>query len=174
MKFGLSGAEIDEVVQDTLIHIARKMENFDYDREKGSFKTYLFNYARWKIGDQFRKRKSAALSLDARDETESGLASVKEPSVSTFEEVWNEEWRTHLISQALELVREKVSAQQFQIFHMHVIKGLAPARVAAALGIGVPMVYLAKCRVGRVFNKEIRTLTKDLDEPLRTTEEGTA
>src|SRR2546429_8519785 len=56
LKAGLSDAEAQEVVQETVIAVAKKMGGFEYDPEIGSFKSWLLHTAQWRISDQFRKR----------------------------------------------------------------------------------------------------------------------
>jgi RNA polymerase sigma-70 factor (ECF subfamily) len=56
-RAGLNETEADEVVQDTLIFVAKKMPGFTYDPAKDSFKGWLLTLTRWWILDQFEKRK---------------------------------------------------------------------------------------------------------------------
>src|SRR5512134_2358630 len=55
-RAGLSQIEADEVVQDTLISVAKKMPGFTYDPAKDSFKGWLLTVTRWRIRDQLEKR----------------------------------------------------------------------------------------------------------------------
>ena len=54
LKAGLSDAEAQEVVQETVILVAKKMQDFKYDPAVGSFKNWLLHTTRWRINDQFR------------------------------------------------------------------------------------------------------------------------
>src|SRR2546421_7379071 len=56
MKSGLSESEAQEVVQETVISVAKKMRDFKYDPAVGSFKGWLLYLTRCRIVDQFRKR----------------------------------------------------------------------------------------------------------------------
>src|SRR5208283_65702 len=56
-KGGLTAAEAEDVVQETLISVAKHMPTFKYDPSIGSFKSWLLNMTRWRIRDQFRKRR---------------------------------------------------------------------------------------------------------------------
>ena len=62
---------------------------------------------------------------------------------------------------AVEKVKLKVQASDFQIFDLYVIKKWAPAKVAATLGIKRGRVYLAKFRVGDMVKREVKALQID-------------
>src|SRR5215510_4080581 len=55
-RAGLNESEAGEVVQDTLISVAKKMPGFTYDPAKDSFKGWLLTVVRWRIRDQLAKR----------------------------------------------------------------------------------------------------------------------
>src|SRR5438270_6344868 len=54
-KSGLSDGDAQDVVQETVIAVARKMPDFRYDPAKGSFKQWLRLITRRRIQDQFRR-----------------------------------------------------------------------------------------------------------------------
>src|ERR1043166_1612064 len=56
IKSGLSESEAEEVVQETVIAVAKGIHKFRRDRAMGSFKGWLKNLTRWRIADQLRKR----------------------------------------------------------------------------------------------------------------------
>src|SRR6266498_5508962 len=55
-KTGLTDAEAQDVVQETMVSVAKHMPGFQYDPAIGSFKAWLLNMTRWRIIGQFRKR----------------------------------------------------------------------------------------------------------------------
>src|SRR5947207_3927815 len=55
-KSGLSDAEAQDAVQETLMAVAKEMPGFKYDPAIGSFKGWLLEVARRRIANQFRKR----------------------------------------------------------------------------------------------------------------------
>src|SRR5262245_18615086 len=55
-RSGLSEAEAQDVVQDAIVAVAKKMPNFRYDPEVGSFKSWLMLIIRRRIIDYWRKR----------------------------------------------------------------------------------------------------------------------
>src|SRR5882762_6651756 len=56
VKAGLTQAEAQDVVQETVICVAKDIHKFRRDRALGSFKGWLRNITRWRIADQLRKR----------------------------------------------------------------------------------------------------------------------
>src|SRR5262252_4204696 len=56
IKAGLSDVEAQEVVQETVITVAKKMKDFKTDPAFGSFKAWLLRTTQWRIADQLRKR----------------------------------------------------------------------------------------------------------------------
>src|SRR6266436_3633656 len=69
VKAGLPDAEAQEVVQETVIAVARKIGEFKADPARGSFSAWLMQLTRWRIADQFRNRVRQATFL-----TEAGKA----------------------------------------------------------------------------------------------------
>src|SRR5688500_17725870 len=52
IKAGLREHEAQEVVQETIITVARRIPEFEYNPRRCSFKTWLMNLTRWRIVDQ--------------------------------------------------------------------------------------------------------------------------
>src|SRR6266852_6048825 len=59
IKAGLSDQEAEDVVQETVISVAKKMGDFKYDPAVCSFKGWLLRITRFRIIDQLRKRQPA-------------------------------------------------------------------------------------------------------------------
>src|SRR5579863_9045498 len=56
LKSGLTAAEAEDVVQETIISVAKNVEKFKRDRSLGSFKGWLRNLTRWRVADHLRRR----------------------------------------------------------------------------------------------------------------------
>ena len=161
-KSGLTEAEAQEVVQETIITVAKKVDQLRYDPERGSFKGWLLNITRWRIADQFRKRRPheqrAVHSND--DRATATIDRVADSNGVDLDTVWEEEWQQNMFAAAVKRVKTKVSAKQFQIFDCYVRKEWPPQRVAAELNVNVAQVYLARHRVSALLKKEIAALRK--------------
>src|SRR6266487_3769354 len=71
IKSGLTHPEAQDVVQETVISVCKSMHNFKADPAYGSFKAWLLNLTRWRITDQFRKRRRGVSAKDELPRTAS-------------------------------------------------------------------------------------------------------
>jgi RNA polymerase sigma-70 factor (ECF subfamily) len=169
-RAGLSEVEAGEVVQDTLISVARKMPGFTYDPAKDSFKGWLLTVTRWRIRDQLARRSSQAareahISRPTKEEQETRTATIErvpDPAVSDLAAVWEKEWETQVLHTALARIKRQVHPQHYQIYHLNVVLGQPAREVARALGVNAAQIYLAKHRVGNLLKKEVLRLKQAL------------
>jgi RNA polymerase sigma factor (sigma-70 family) len=157
VRAGLNDAEAQDVVQETVIAISRKLPEFTYDPAKGSFKTWLMRQTTWRVAAQVRKRLPVEPSppgphTGSRTTT---LERVPDPALPALEAMWNEEWENNLLDAALRRIKAKVDAKQLQIYDLCVRKKWAPSKVAKDLRLTTARVYLAKHRVGALLKKEL-------------------
>ena len=111
IKSGLTDVEAQEVVQETVIAVSKKMPEFNYDPSVGSFKGWLLHMTRWRINDQFRKRRheAARLPQDGGSTTRtSPIDQIPDPAGINLESIWDQEWHTNLLEVAIEKVKQKV------------------------------------------------------------------
>jgi RNA polymerase sigma-70 factor (ECF subfamily) len=170
-KGGLTGAEAEDVVQETMISVAKHMPSFRYDPAIGSFKAWLLNMTRWRMTDQLRRRGPlAAADSSFTDESGSdesaGNGSAAERVVDEnsqeLEALWNAEWEKNLLKVAMARVRRRVDPQKYQIFDLYVNKGWASEKVAATFEVPVDQVYLVKHRVTEMIKAEVKRLETEM------------
>src|SRR5947209_6180437 len=161
-KSGLTDAEAQEVVQETVITVAKKIDKLKYDPAIGSFKGWLLQITRWRIADQFRKRRPGDSKRPASfdDRVTATIDRIADSNVVDLDAVWEKEWQENLFAAAITRVKKKVDPKQFQIFDCYVRKEWPAQKVAEQLRISVGQVYLARHRVGGVLKKEIRAMEK--------------
>lgn len=165
LKGGLNEAEAHDVVQETMVSVAKHMPAFKYDPVLGSFKAWLLNLTRWRITDQFRRRGPLPVQPNAATETGTitdPLDRVMDPASQELDRVWEEEWEKNLLQSAIVRVKQRLDPQKFQIFDLYVNKGIDPNKVADAFGISIGQVYLAKHRVTDLIKEEVRRLEAEV------------
>ena len=158
-KAGLTDAEAQDVVQETVITVAKNISK--YEREAGSFKGWLLHITRWRIADQFRKRPPRGAG--GRERTRAGTATIEripDPDGVDLDAAWQEEWQQNLLTAALERVKRKVDARHYQIFDCAVVKQWSAAKVAKELGVNIAQVYLVKHRLAGLLKREVKAIQK--------------
>ena len=175
VKAGLTEAEAQDVVQETVIAVARKIAEFKADPAYGSFSAWLMRLTRWRIADQFRGRGKVGVQASACPSGEgtlrrefqppdTGLTDtvdrIADPDAVTFETMWTEEWKKNRMAAALEQVKRQVSPKQYQMFDLHALQNLSVQHTARTLQVSAASVYMAKHRVSRLLKKAIKELQK--------------
>ena len=166
IKSGLRSEEAFDCVQETILSIAKQSKKKLYDPAQGSFKTWLMNMTRWRINDQFRKRKKDTATIGGAyddDRKTAIIDRVEDPKGDVLDRLWKVEWKKNLADAALARVKAQVSPKQYQIFDYYVVKQWDASKVQDHLGVSMAQVYLAKHRVGSVLKKELAKLDQDDD-----------
>lgn len=164
IKAGLRQEEAFDLVQETILSIAKQSKKNLYDPKQGSFKTWLMNMTRWRINDQFRKRKkdtAMAVPGGEDDRKTAVIDRFEDPKGELLERMWEVEWKKGVADRALAKVKAQVSPKQFQIFDYYVLKEWPAKKVQTQLGVTMAQVYLAKHRVGSVLKRELEKMTED-------------
>jgi RNA polymerase sigma factor (sigma-70 family) len=160
-KSGLSDAEAQDVVQETIISVSKKIQGFAYDPAYGSFKGWLKRLTQWRMTDYLRKKQyqSHGKRMPKEEPMSTSLVEhVEDPAGPDIEKAWDEEWENSLLETALAAVKQRVSPKQYQIFYFHACKKLPARQVAEHLGVKLSEVYLARYKVSALVKKEIKAL----------------
>jgi RNA polymerase sigma-70 factor (ECF subfamily) len=158
-KAGLNHSECEEAVQETFITLSKKMSDFQYDPTK-SFRAWLSHTSEFKIKDQFRRRKrnKAADNQTNREGRTRTIERIPDPASVDVETIFESEWRERVLELAVEKLKKQVTAGQYQIFDLYVVKKWPVRKVATTLGISRGSVYLAKHRLWKLVKREVKSL----------------
>ncbi len=165
IRSGLNEAEAQDVVQETIISVAKDIHKFKRDRKLGSFKGWLRNLTRWRIADQLRKRSVAnrrGHDTTTGTTTPVDLNEIPDPS-GNVEALWEQEWHANLLEAAIAAVKRRIKEEHYQIFDLYAVKRWPVVRVARTLGVSIGQVYLIKHRVAGLVKKEARALEEKWD-----------
>ena len=162
-KAGLSDADAQDVVQETVLKFYKNKDKFNYDRNRGSFRGWLRVVTRRCIADHFRKWKpkpnEEANGVRAMDSM-ADMDELEDPQGQQLEMLWEQEWLNHVTAQALEELKQQVSDQHFQVFHCIRFQEWKPVEVAETLGLKRSNVDQIKGRVERKFSDIVSALQK--------------
>ena len=162
-KAGLSDEEAQDVVQETMVSVNRRIPTFHYDAAR-SFKGWLLKLTRWRIVDQFRERGP----VHAHHGSGSGggsatqlVASIPDAATLVPNNVWEMDWQKNLAEVALARVRARVDPQKYQLFDFYVNKEWPAEKVAERFRVSTNQVYLAKHRLTALLKEEVQRLEKE-------------
>jgi RNA polymerase sigma-70 factor (ECF subfamily) len=149
--WGLQEADAEDVTQDVLLRLARKLQDFTYDPAR-SFRAWLktVTHHAWRdfagglnrpgVGSGDSRTLELLQTVEARDALVNAL---------------DEEYDRELLDEALARVRLRVQPHTWQAFHLLAVEGRAGADVAAELGMKVAAVFVARSKVQKMAREEI-------------------
>src|SRR5882672_70368 len=106
---GMTDVEAQDVVQETMVSVAKHMPTFKYDPAIGSFKAWLLRMTRWRILDQLRKRGPIQAHRPTSTDSRTGtVEKVADPASQELDKVWDAEWEHALFDAAIVKVKQRL------------------------------------------------------------------
>ena len=152
---GLARADAEEVRDQCLEVLARRLPDFEYERAKGSFQSWLHAIARGKVVDLLRAQR-------VRSGETSELAALPDPAAAP-DERWEEQWRSEHLRYCLRQTRETEPPEIYRVFELLLLEDLPVPEVCARTGLNRNQVYKAKARVLKRVRETLERLGTDAD-----------
>jgi RNA polymerase sigma-70 factor (ECF subfamily) len=145
---GLGAEDACDVVQEVFARLVKSLPEFELDRQRGRFRTWLWQVCQSALADWARRRRRQARAEDA------WLDRLSEPPTAS-EADSDVEWaglhRRRILSFALETVRARSQPKSWACFERHLLQRRPSAEVAGELGLTVAAVNVNCSRIlGRV------------------------
>lgn len=141
---GLQPADSEDLVQDVLATVARKVEDWLQKTERGPFRAWLFAIARNTSINLLTRQRSRTLA--AGGETSQQVLSDL-PASDDLETLFDTEYRHELFRQAAVQVRDSVTPKTWMAFTETALRQRAVGDVAGELEMTEGAVYIARSRV---------------------------
>ncbi|MBT3194280.1 MAG: sigma-70 family RNA polymerase sigma factor [Verrucomicrobia bacterium] len=163
IHFGAPHGEAEDVVQEVLLKVFRRLATFEYDRTKGRFLSWLKTITRTSVCDRFRRRRARIEGRlqQEHDDVTTRIASLPDPDSPGVPDPWESEWRGSVLALALERIQQRVAARTYQAFIMYALEEKPAATVADELGITVDNVYVYRSRVVSLLREEVRCIQEE-------------
>ena len=142
----ISEHDADELAQEVLVVVLRKLTDFEHSGNVGAFRRWLRVITTNQIRAMIRKRRKVTL-VDNEVLSEQIVASDE------LAQLWDLQHDQFVIAGILDWLREIFDAKSIQIFEELVLKGGEPASVAQDFGVSVGSVYSIKSRILRKFRQ---------------------
>ena len=160
---GCSSAMAKDVVQETLLVLARKLPDFNYDAQRGRFRSWLLTVVHSRIIDAFRREKRYVSRENPEDLLDvEQISSLSEPATQN----WDEEWQRNILTLALAEVKRSVSPGTYRSFQMVAIEERSVEEACAELGINRNTLYQQRHRVLKKLKETATALAAEMGEEL--------
>lgn len=147
---GISGADLDDLVQIVMVDFFRNTEGFVYDAAKGRFRSFLRRIIHARSMDMLRSRR--------RERNRAGLVETDELFCDRRDE---EEYRAFVKSEALRRLRSAVSPAHFQQFCMLTVGQRSVREVARFFDVPQATVYSTFRRTRKALEKIVRDIERE-------------
>lgn len=138
---GLQPSDCDDILQETLLALAKSMPTFQYDPSRGSFRGYLKTVA---VHIIFRKICQTQRPTPPEEIEKSVRSAMADPEV---EADWETEWRQHHLRAAMKSIEAEFNERDRAAFDAYVLHGAGAAEAAKKLDMSTDQVYQAKARI---------------------------
>lgn len=154
---GLNDSDAADVTQEVMAQVAQSIGSFDYQPEKGRFRSWLGRVTKSKIN---RLRRRAEHSAGGERAMQSEL--LENEVAEETDSEWIEHFSAEIMNVALERIRPNFELATWQAFEAVWVHNRPAAEVAQEMGRPVVSVYLAKSRALARLRAEILSLAEDI------------
>ena len=156
-RAGVAASDVDDLAQDVLFVVFREIAGFEW-RGQGAFRAWLRTILANEVRDYFRDQKYRPIATGDSDFLRR-LDELESPD-SALSRLWDREHDKHVIASLMQRVQGAFSPVTRQAFRRHVQEGEPAGQVAAALGLSLNSVLLAKSRVFKRVREELAGLVE--------------
>jgi RNA polymerase sigma-70 factor (ECF subfamily) len=150
-QWKLQEADAEDVAQAVLLKLAEKMRAFEYDPAR-SFRAWLKTVTRHAWLDSCSARPAAAGGSQAVEMLQT--VEARDDLVRRLDAEFDRE----LLDEAAARVRVRVAPRTWDAFERTAVRGESGAEAAAALGMKVATVFVARSKVQKMLQEELHKL----------------
>jgi RNA polymerase sigma factor (sigma-70 family) len=150
-RYSLQVHDADDLVQQVLESVLRELPGFRYEPTRGRFRGWLRQIMVNRLREFWRARKRQRAFV-------APLLEQLQDADSELSRRWDREHDRHVLQALLSQIKDDFAATTWQAFQ-HVMAGEEPTSVAAALGLSVNAVYLARSRILKRLREAAQDLT---------------
>lgn len=139
---GVRGNDVDDVVQNVLTVVVRRLKEFDRQRT-GSFRAWLRAITVNAMREHWRSKPT---NLPTDDESGAVFAELQDPN-SEMTQYFNQEHNRHVLSYLMDRVKADFRDATWQAFQLLAIEHMSVDEVAEQLNITPNAAFIARSRV---------------------------
>ncbi len=139
---GLPTEDVEDLTQDVLGVVARRMPEFRHNGRVGAFRAWLRAIATHCLRRTWRQQRGQP----AWEGLGAALDQLEDPN-SDASHFWDREHDRHVLGRLLEALEPEFRPGTWTAFRRQALEGASAAEVAGELGSTVNSVLIAKCRI---------------------------
>lgn len=152
----ISGNEIDDFVQEILIHLWKRLKSYDSDKAK--FRAWLSTVIRNAAINYLKKVKTASKQQDQVIESLNNLNKVSVPEMERIIEL---EWKAYIADLTMKRLEQMFSPSVLNVFKLS-LEGVTGEEIVEQTGLALSTIYTFRTRVKKVFIREMKLLMNEL------------
>ena len=153
--------DTEELVQMILIKTWKNLPKFEYDPEKGNFRSWLRRVTVNSVRNYVVTKAYKQQSLDALEEQKGYVYREEEFQPTEIEAVADREWENYIFNMAWENVKDNFN-EKIQSVYEQLLQDIDPEIIAKNIDIKRNTVYIYRKRIQEKLFKEIRRLNYEL------------
>jgi RNA polymerase sigma-70 factor (ECF subfamily) len=142
---GVPPADLEDVSQDVLLTVVKRLPSFEHSGNRGAFRTWLRTIVCSRTTDYWRATGAGTPATGGSGAT-AALQQITDPD-SDLNRQWDDEHDRYVLGCLLDLIEQEFEPATLQAFRRLALDGASGAQVAEELGMTVAAVYVAKSRV---------------------------
>jgi RNA polymerase sigma-70 factor (ECF subfamily) len=170
-KLRLDEHTAGDVIQDVFVRLLQALPGFEFDKERGRFRSYLWKLTYTALVDRARRAKAGRRAEEAwverfqrDDEAESRKVHAELDEINDRQ----------ILEKAMARVRSVTSRTAWACFKERLVRDRAGSAIAAELGISPKVVFVYASRVLKAVRQQCAALADELgDEPINWPPAGT-
>ena len=156
LSWGLQDSDADDVGQEVLVKLFAALRKFRYDPSR-SFRAWLKTVTQHAWVDFVAARRRDPGQAAGRIDTLTDSAEARSDLERQLEDAFDRE----LLELAMHRVRKRIKPANWDAVQLTAVEGLSGADAAKRLGIPVAHVFVAKHRIQKMLQGEVRGLKND-------------
>lgn len=156
---GLSADDADDLVQSVFADLSRTLPTFDYDRNKGKFRSYLLKLVNWRLADKLNLSKRDE-SLKAAYWNEIKVANSRGSDSALADRKWQEA----ALKEALRRLQPEIRPDHFAAFVESTVEGLDVETVMKLHNLTRDNLYQIRTRLTAKLKPLVAAVLAEMDE----------
>ena len=154
---GLKPEDADDIVQVVFADLARNLPTFEYNREKGRFRSYLAGLVNWRVMDRLKaSKRDAELKADFWSHVQ---------TIGGDDEFAEREWQAAATEEALRRMKPDIRPEHYAAFVASAIEGQDTETVTRLYGISSDNLYQIRKRLTAKLRETVAEVLAEMDAP---------